>query len=64
MTIVTLTQYFGKTANREAHVLLYDDKYIKVRMRNSAGSWFVASFDTEEEAEIFAEDYALGEIDG
>jgi hypothetical protein len=33
-------------------------------MRNSAGSWFVASFDTEEEAEIFAEDYALGEIDG
>jgi len=64
MKMITLTQYFGKTANREAHVCLYNDKHIKVRMRNSAGSWFVATFDTEDEAEIFAEDYVLGEIDG
>jgi len=32
-------------------------------MRNSTGSWFVASFDTEDEADIFAENYVLGEND-
>ena len=55
-----LNQYYGKTIDREAHVYL-DEKFFKVRMRNETGTWFVAFFKTQDEAEIFAEHYINGE---
>lgn len=55
-----LSEYYGKDIDREAHVYL-DEKFYKVRVRNQTGSWFVAFFNSIEEAENFAENYVLGE---
>ena len=55
-----LSQYYGTDIDREAHVYL-DEKFYKVRVRNQTGSWFVAFFNSIEEAENFAENYVLGE---
>ena len=55
-----LNQYYGKTIDREAHVYL-DEKFYKVRARNEFGSYFVAFFNSVQEAENFAENYVLGE---
>ena len=55
-----LSEYYGKDIDREAHVYL-DEKFYKVRVRNQTGSWFVAFFNSIDEAENFAENYVLGE---
>lgn len=55
-----LSEYYGTDIDREAYVYL-DEKFYKVRMRNSMGSYFVAFFKTLQEAEIFAENYVLGD---
>ena len=55
-----ISEYFGKDIDREAHVYL-DEKFYKVRMRNDLGTYFVAFFKTQDEAEIFAEHYVNGE---
>ena len=56
----TLNQYYGKDIDREAHIYL-DENFFKVRMRNELGTYFVAFFKTQDEAENFAEHYVLGE---
>ncbi len=55
-----LSQYYGTNIDREAHVYL-DEKFYKVRVRNETGSYFVAFFNSMDEAENFAENYVLGE---
>jgi hypothetical protein len=55
-----LSQYYGTDIDREAHVYL-DEKFYKVRVRNETGSYFVAFFNSMDEAENFAENYVLGE---
>ena len=55
-----LSQYYGTDVDREAHVYL-DEKFYKVRVRNETGSYFVAFFNSLQEAENFAENYILGE---
>jgi hypothetical protein len=55
-----LSEHYGTDIDREAYVYL-DEKFYKVRMRNSMGSYFVAFFKTLQEAEIFAENYVLGD---
>ena len=55
-----ISEYFGKDIDREAHVYL-DEKFYKFRMRNDLGTYFVAFFKTQDEAEIFAEHYVNGE---
>ena len=55
-----LTEHYGTDIDREAHVYL-EEKFYKVRMRNETGSWFVAFFNSIDEAENFAENYVLGE---
>ena len=55
-----LSEYYGKDIDRESHVYL-DEKFYKVRMRNDLGTYFVAFFKTQDEAEIFAEHYVNGE---
>ena len=55
-----LNQYYGKNIDREAHIYL-DEKFYKVRMRNETGTWFVAFFKTQDEAENYAENYVVGE---
>ena len=55
-----LSQYYGTDIDREAHVYL-DENFYKVRARNDTGSYFVAFFNSIEEAENFAENYVLGE---
>ena len=56
-----LSEHYGKDIDREAHVYL-DEKFYKVRVRNETGSYFVAFFNSLQEAENFAENYILGEI--
>jgi hypothetical protein len=55
-----LSEYYGKDIDREAHIYL-DEKFFKVRMRNETGTWFVAFFKSQDEAENFAEHYVNGE---
>ena len=55
-----LSQYYGTDIDREAHVYL-DERFYKVRVRNETGSYFVAFFNSMDEAENFAENYVLGE---
>ena len=55
-----LSEYYGTNIDREAHLYL-DENYFKVRVRNETGSWFVAFFKTQDEAENYAENYVLGE---
>ena len=55
-----LSEHYGKDIDREAHVYL-DEKFYKVRVRNETGSYFVAFFNSLQEAENFAEHYILGE---
>jgi hypothetical protein len=55
-----LSEYYGTDIDREAHVYL-DEKFYKVRVRNETGSYFVAFFNSIDEAENFAENYVLGE---
>jgi hypothetical protein len=55
-----INEYYGKNIDREAHIYL-DEKFHKVRMRNETGTWFVAFFKTQDEAENYAENYVLGE---
>jgi hypothetical protein len=55
-----LSEYYGTDIDREAQVYL-DEKFYKVRMRNETGSYFVAFFKTQDEAENYAENYVLGE---
>ena len=55
-----LSEYYGTDIDREAHVYL-DENFFKVRVRNEAGSWFVAFFNSIDEAENFSENYVLGE---
>ena len=55
-----LSEYYGKDVDREAHIYL-DEKFFKVRMRNETGTWFVAFFKSQDEAENFAEHYVLVE---
>jgi hypothetical protein len=56
----TLSEYYGKDIDREAHIYL-DENFYKVRMRNETGSYFVAFFKTQDEAQNYAENYVLGE---
>lgn len=55
-----LSEYYGTDIDREAHVYL-DEKFFKVRMRNELGTYFVAFFKSQQEAENYAENYVLGE---
>ena len=55
-----LSEYYGKDIDREAHIYL-DEKFFKVRMRNELGTWFVAFFKLQDEAENYAEHYVNGE---
>ena len=55
-----LSEYYGTNIDREAHLYL-DENFFKVRVRNETGSWFVAFFKTQDEAENYAENYVLGE---
>jgi hypothetical protein len=55
-----LSEHYGTNIDREAHVYL-DEKLYKVRARNDTGSYFVAFFNSIDEAENFAENYVLGE---
>ena len=55
-----LSEYYGKNIDREAQVY-FDEKFFKVRVRNETGSYFVAFFNSIDEAENFAENYVLGE---
>ena len=55
-----LGEYYGTDVDREAHIYL-DEKFYKVRMRNETGSYFVAFFKTQDEAQNYAEYYVLGE---
>ena len=55
-----LSEYYGTDIDREAHLYL-DENYFKVRVRNETGTWFVAFFKTQDEAENYAENYVLGE---
>ena len=55
-----LNEYYGKNMDREAYIYL-DEKFYKVRMRNETGTWFVAFFKTQDEAENYAENYVVGE---
>ena len=55
-----LSEYYGTDIDREAHLYL-DENFFKVRVRNETGSWFVAFFKTQDEAENYAENYVLGE---
>ena len=55
-----LSEYYGTDIDREAHIYL-DEKFYKVRMRNETGSYFVAFFKTQDEAQNYAENYVLGE---
>ena len=55
-----LSEYYGKDVDREAQVY-FDEKFFKVRVRNETGSYFVAFFNSIDEAENFAENYVLGE---
>ena len=55
-----LSEYYGTDIDREAHLYL-DENYFKIRVRNETGSWFVAFFKTQDEAENYAENYVLGE---
>jgi hypothetical protein len=55
-----LSEYYGKDVDREAHVHL-DEGFYEVRARNEFGSYFVAFFNSIDEAENFAENYVLGE---
>ena len=55
-----LSEHYGTDIDREAHVYL-DEKFYKVRVRNETGSYFVAFFNSMDEAENFAENYVLGE---
>ncbi len=56
----TLNQYYGKDIDREAYIYL-DENFFKVRMRNELGTWFVAFFKSQDEAENYAEHYVNGE---
>jgi hypothetical protein len=56
----TLSEYYGTDIDREAHIYL-DENLYKVRMRNETGSYFVAFFKTQDEAQNYAENYVLGE---
>ncbi len=55
-----INEYYGKNIDREAHIYL-DEKFFKVRMRNETGTWFVAFFKTQDEAQNYAENYVVGE---
>ena len=55
-----LSEYYGKDVDREAHIYL-DENFYKVRMKNETGSYFVAFFKTQDEAQNYAENYVLGE---
>ena len=55
-----LSEHYGTDIDREAHVYL-DEKFYKVRVRNETGSYFVAFFNSINEAENFAEHYVNGE---
>ena len=55
-----LSEYYGTNIDREAHLYL-DENFFKVRVRNETGSWVVAFFKTQDEAENYAENYVLGE---
>jgi hypothetical protein len=55
-----LSEHYGTDIDRHAQVYL-DEKFYKVRARNDTGSYFVAFFNSIDEAENFAENYVLGE---
>jgi len=55
-----LNEYYGTDVDREAHIYL-DEKFFKVRIRNETGSYFVAFFNSLEDAENYAKNYVLGE---
>jgi len=53
-----LSEYYGTDKDREAHIYL-DENFFKVRIRNELGSYFVAFFKTQDEAENYAESWVL-----
>lgn len=55
-----ISEYFSDNSAKTASVVkeLGTGKYI-VRLMNDAGSAFSASFETEEDAEAYAEDWVL-----
>jgi hypothetical protein len=55
-----LNEYYGTDIDREAQVY-FDEKFFKVRIRNETGSYFVAFFNSLEDAENYAKNYVLGE---
>jgi len=55
-----LNEYYGTDVDRKAQVY-FDEKFFKVRIRNETGSYFVAFFNSLEDAENYAKNYVLGE---
>jgi hypothetical protein len=55
-----LSEYYGSDFDKEAHVHKDGQNFI-VRMRNDLGSYFVATFNSLDDAENFAENYVRGE---
>ena len=55
-----LSEYYGQDIDRHAEIF-FDENFYKVRARNEFGSYFVAFFNSVDEAENFAENYVLGE---
>ncbi len=55
-----LNEYYGTDIDREAQ-MYFDEKFFKVRIRNETGSYFVAFFNSLEDAENYAKNYVLGE---
>jgi hypothetical protein len=55
-----LSEHYGTDIDRYAQVYL-EENFYKVRVRNETGSYFVAFFNSIDEAENFAENYVLGE---
>ena len=53
-----LSEYYGTDKDREAHIYL-DEKFFKVRIRNELGTYFIAFFKTQDEAENYAESWVL-----
>jgi hypothetical protein len=55
-----LSQYFGQDLDRQAEIY-FDENFYKVRARNECGTYFVAFFNSTDDAENFAENYVMGE---
>ena len=55
-----ISEHYGTDIDRHAQVYL-EENFYKVRLRNETGSYFVAFFKTQDDAQNYAENYVLGE---